>query len=166
MINSFFVLFFALLSLPVNAFAAQKVESRISDIQTYNSQASALSFQQLCEAFQKKTLDLGKKASVSCQNLGDGVVAVTAASTDGLKASLLANLADKLVIEYRGSDEVHSYVNNLNQSIVIALSFVNTGVSRSPMGTRVNGFYRGDIRINNAEGRFRFGYYFNQKLND
>jgi hypothetical protein len=166
MINPLFVLFFASLALPVNAFAAQKVESRISDIQTYNSQSSALSFQQLCEVFSKKTLDLGKRASAGCQNQGNGVVKVTVSSTEGLRASILANATDKLVVEYRGSDEVHSYVNNLNQYFVIDLSFVNTGVSRSPQGPLENGFYRGDIRISNAEGRYRFGYYFNQKLSD
>jgi len=145
------------------AIAIPRVESRISEIPVYNSQARAITIGNLCAILKQGTVDLGKKARASCQNAGGGVIQVNF-SSGSLKAAILGNATDKMVVEYRGSDEIHSYLNNLGQSLQMNFEFVNTGTSPAPGGGGIeHGYYRGDVYVANSDGRFRFGYFFNQK---
>lgn len=138
------------------------VESRTSDIPTYNSQVNALTAADMCQLFASGDVDVGE-ATVTCSKVADGVVKLTA-SKDELSASVLANATDKYVLEYQGFDELHEYRNNLGETALIKFVFVTSGTHRTVDGTQVDGSFRGDLVIGNGDQRYRFGYYFNQKL--
>lgn len=141
---------------------APAVESRTGEIPTYNSQASALTIADLCRVMSDGGADLGP-AKVSC-SIGPRDVVTFAASKGDLAASILANASDKLALEYEGDGESHEYKNNLGESLRVKFDFVAHGTHQTTDGTMVDGSFRADIFIENAEGYFRFGYYFNEKL--
>lgn len=143
--------------------AEERVESRTSEIPTYNSQASALTIADLCRVLSQDSVALGP-AKVTCKTGDDGVLTFSASKGD-LAASVLANASDKLVLEYRGEGESHEYKNNRGQTLLVIFDFVASGTHRTSDGsTYVDGSFRADLLIGTSEGRFRFGYYFNQKL--
>lgn len=141
--------------------AEAPVESRTSEIPTYNSQASALTIADLCRVLIGGSVALGE-ATVTCTT-DDGVTTLSASKGD-LTASVLANASDKLVLEYRGDDESHEYKNNRGQTLLVRFDFTTSGTRRTADGTYVDGSFRADLLMGTSEGNFRFGYYFNQKL--
>ncbi|MCM2279765.1 MAG: hypothetical protein NDJ89_16955 [Oligoflexia bacterium] len=77
---------------------------------------------------------------------------------------MLAHAGDKLVLEYFGDNEIHRYRNSLGQSLLVELTWVNSGVICGADGAVVKGSYRADLILEEAKGRFRFGYFRNEKL--
>lgn len=147
-----------LLSLQISAFAAPNVVSTTNKIRVYNSQADALNIKTICKLVNEKEWDMGEKSALSCKNLENGVVEITGKNRFG-ELSILANATDKTVIEYNG-DPHYKYQNNLNESMLIVLSFVNTGIRNTPFGIAENGYYRGDVYLRKGKtGMIRVGYY-------
>ena len=140
--------------------AVAGVQAQNEGYTLYNSQSEALTMATVCQILEKRKADLGKTSSVRCAAKQNGIMEMTAFDTKTNKTkSILFNKTDKTVIEYRGSDQVHYYMNNLGQSFLLNLSFVNNGQVLTYDGVLVKGWYRADMFLRDGAGENRFGYY-------
>ena len=136
------------------------VQAQNGNFTLYNSQSEALTMATVCQILEKRKADLGKTTSVRCAARQNGIMEMTASDTKTNKTkSILFNMTDKTVIEYRGSDQVHYYMNNLGQTLLLNLSFVNNGQVLTYDGVLVKGWYRVDLFLRDSAGENRFGYY-------
>ena len=136
------------------------VQSQNGDFTLYNSQSEALTMQNLCRILEKNKADLGKTTSVRCIARQAGIMEMVASDSRTNKTkSILFNMDDKTVIEYRGPDQVHNYMNNLGQQLFLNLNFVNNGQVLTNDGVLIKGWYRADFFIRDNTGENRFGYY-------
>ena len=140
--------------------AVAGVQAQNGDFTLYNSQSEALTMSAVCQILEKRKADLGKTTSVRCVAGQNGVMELVASDSKTNKTkSILFNKTDKTVIEYRGSDQVHNYMNNLGQHFFLNLSFVNNGQVLTYDGVLVKGWYRVDFYLRDSAGENRFGYY-------
>ncbi len=152
--------FFMFLVLLTSAAFGVEVESRTSEIQIYNSQVSAKTVAELCNLLNQSNIDMGKKATIKCKSLGRDVIEMRA-SLGTKSVAVLAKGSDKVVLEFSGSDEIHTYLNNLGQFFNIKFDFVNTGVRTRNGITVAEGTYRLDAVFKNSKESIRAGYYIN-----
>ena len=140
--------------------AVAGVQAQNGDFTLYNSQSEALTMATVCQILEKRKADLGKTTSVRCAAKQNGIMEMTASDSKTNKTkSILFNMTDKTVIEYRGSDQVHYYKNNLGQTLLLNLSFVNNGQVLTYDGVLVKGWYRVDMFLRDSAGANRFGFY-------
>ena len=140
--------------------ASTGVQAQNGDFTLYNSQSEALTMSTVCRILETRKADLGKTTSVRCVAKQNGVMELVASDSKTNKTkSILFNKTDKTVIEYRGSDQVHNYMNNLGQHFFLNLSFVNNGQVLTYDGVLVKGWYRVDFYLRDSAGENRFGYY-------
>ncbi|OGR45405.1 MAG: hypothetical protein A2X35_03960 [Elusimicrobia bacterium GWA2_61_42] len=136
------------------------VQAQNGDFMLYNSQSEALTMSTVCRILEKRQADLGKTTSVRCVARQGGLMELVASDIKTNKTkSILFNMTDKTVIEYRGGDQVHNYRNNLGQHFFLNLSFVNNGQVLTQDGVLVKGWYRADFYLRDSAGENRFGYF-------
>jgi hypothetical protein len=136
------------------------VQAQNGDFTLYNSQSEALPMSAVCRILETRKADLGKTTSVRCVARQNGLMELVASDTRTNKTkSILFNMTDKTVIEYRGPDQVHNYMNNLGQHFLLILNFVNNGQVLTYDGVLVKGWYRVDFFLRDSAGQNRFGYY-------
>lgn len=137
------------------------VRSTTDEIPQFNGQARAQTISQMCTLLTNASLDLGKVGSVSCSDDGNGLMTIQG-ELNGRIQTVQALADDKLVLEERGFDEVHTYTNDQDEALVITLTFVAEGTTLKSDGTRMNGTFRGDVVLRNADSSMRIGAYINK----
>jgi len=147
--------FFVLLMIS-NAFALQ---SRTEEIDSFNSQARAMTMLEICKLIQSKDVNWGTKSSLSCKVNDDSTLTIVGISSKG-KSKIDAISVDKAVIEFFGFDEIHQYKNDQNESIKIVIELVPTKTKRWFDGILIKGKFRGTAIFNDQTDKVhKIGYY-------
>jgi hypothetical protein len=141
------------------------VESRTSEIQVYQDQGEALSFEALCGYLESGKFNFGK-ANAVCKQLDGGVIELSiSGGSPRLHFSALANATDRLVIEDIGTTQYHYYLNNLGQYVTFGFVFEQTGITRNRSHeTEEKGFSNLVLYAGDANQSYEFGYLNNRRL--